>query len=119
MPPVPTAKHRQNPQPRSHRQHSQEDFSAPRDHSPSPDRKSTRLNSSHLQISYAVFCLKKKNEWNPMTTSILLILSRKTLFSPQTPVPRYFAPSPWKAHSTGDRFFHWITNLDNPLMTFA
>src|SRR2546427_6601788 len=25
------------------------------------DRKSTRLNSSHSQISYAVFCLKKKN----------------------------------------------------------
>src|SRR2546430_8101799 len=28
---------------------------------PEPDRKSTRLNSSHSQISYAVFCLKKKN----------------------------------------------------------
>src|SRR5476651_803595 len=28
----------------------------------SPDRKSTRLNSSHANISYAVFCLKKKNE---------------------------------------------------------
>src|SRR5256885_13063373 len=27
---------------------------------PNPDRKSTRLNSSHLVISYAVFCLKKK-----------------------------------------------------------
>src|SRR2546430_9533783 len=27
---------------------------------PCPDRKSTRLNSSHSQISYAVFCLKKK-----------------------------------------------------------
>src|SRR5256885_9633979 len=26
------------------------------------DRKSTRLNSSHLVISYAVFCLKKKNQ---------------------------------------------------------
>src|SRR2546426_1389615 len=30
----------------------------------SPDRKSTRLNSSHLVISYAVFCLKKKKERN-------------------------------------------------------
>src|SRR2546426_10062838 len=29
------------------------------------DRKSTRLNSSHLVISYAVFCLKKKNRRNP------------------------------------------------------
>src|SRR5256885_12019845 len=32
-----------------------------RDHvEPAQDRKSTRLNSSHLVISYAVFCLKKK-----------------------------------------------------------
>src|SRR2546426_4937334 len=34
-----------------------EDLSASRQ-----DRKSTRLNSSHLVISYAVFCLKKKNK---------------------------------------------------------
>src|SRR2546429_2406932 len=31
--------------------------------SPSRDRKSTRLNSSHGDISYAVFCLKKKNSF--------------------------------------------------------
>src|SRR5690606_41624397 len=30
--------------------------------SKSGDRKSTRLNSSHVKISYAVFCLKKKNK---------------------------------------------------------
>src|SRR5262245_65281850 len=30
--------------------------------SPTADRKSTRLNSSHLGISYAVFCLKKKKK---------------------------------------------------------
>src|SRR5690554_7759983 len=29
-----------------------------------PDRKSTRLNSSHVRISYAVFCLKKKKKKN-------------------------------------------------------
>src|SRR5690349_23549275 len=29
---------------------------------PRPDRKSTRLNSSHVEISYAVFCLKKKKK---------------------------------------------------------
>src|SRR5699024_11649283 len=29
---------------------------------PEGDRKSTRLNSSHVSISYAVFCLKKKNK---------------------------------------------------------
>src|SRR5256885_13789332 len=31
---------------------------------PAGDRKSTRLNSSHLVISYAVFCLKKKKKKN-------------------------------------------------------
>src|SRR5256885_15488382 len=31
------------------------------------DRKSTRLNSSHLVISYAVFCLKKKKQRTPRT----------------------------------------------------
>src|SRR2546427_2263106 len=39
-----------------------------------PDRKSTRLNSSHSQISYAVFCLKKKNQIsrrNSMTAKML------------------------------------------------
>src|SRR3712207_8762180 len=30
------------------------------DHTPGRDRKSTRLNSSHANISYAVFCLKKQ-----------------------------------------------------------
>src|SRR3712207_7109192 len=33
-----------------------------------PDRKSTRLNSSHANISYAVFCLKKKQPLAPKTT---------------------------------------------------
>src|SRR2546430_13575902 len=33
------------------------------------DRKSTRLNSSHSQISYAVFCLKKKKRSKPHTTN--------------------------------------------------
>src|SRR5690242_21140951 len=32
------------------------------DNSPGKDRKSTRLNSSHMSISYAVFCLKKKKK---------------------------------------------------------
>src|SRR5204862_7412885 len=32
---------------------------------PRQDRKSTRLNSSHVEISYAVFCLKKKNTHQP------------------------------------------------------
>src|SRR3712207_8823262 len=38
------------------------------------DRKSTRLNSSHANISYAVFCLKKKNKSHATTTYALLVL---------------------------------------------
>src|SRR5256885_12277954 len=34
-----------------------------------PDRKSTRLNSSHLVISYAVFCLKKKKKKHSIMTT--------------------------------------------------
>src|SRR2546426_1459240 len=36
----------------------------------SEDRKSTRLNSSHLVISYAVFCLKKKKKKDRLTPAI-------------------------------------------------
>src|SRR3712207_8903288 len=37
----------------------------------SGDRKSTRLNSSHANISYAVFCLKKKNKtYNPSNAAL-------------------------------------------------
>src|SRR2546430_8190190 len=36
---------------------------------PPEDRKSTRLNSSHSQISYAVFCLKKKKPSNALLPS--------------------------------------------------
>src|SRR3712207_8868016 len=35
------------------------------------DRKSTRLNSSHANISYAVFCLKKKKKKSGVQTSVL------------------------------------------------
>src|SRR6266481_7618013 len=42
---------------------------------PPPDRKSTRLNSSHSSISYAVFCLKKKNN----NYSQLLNFYKKTM----------------------------------------
>src|SRR5256885_2528053 len=42
------------------------------------DRKSTRLNSSHLVISYAVFCLKKKKILAFLLASILAFASTKT-----------------------------------------
>src|SRR3712207_8258204 len=38
----------------------------------SADRKSTRLNSSHANISYAVFCLKKKKITSPLSSLIYL-----------------------------------------------
>src|SRR3712207_8919470 len=40
------------------------------------DRKSTRLNSSHANISYAVFCLKKKKKTTPLSTNRLISLTR-------------------------------------------
>src|SRR3712207_8395672 len=44
-----------------------------------PDRKSTRLNSSHANISYAVFCLKKTNKPPALGGAVLvLVQSLKT-----------------------------------------
>src|SRR3712207_7342054 len=40
------------------------EFAASGEDTSRPDRKSTRLNSSHANISYAVFCLKKKKNIN-------------------------------------------------------
>src|SRR2546430_4743114 len=40
------------------------------------DRKSTRLNSSHSQISYAVFCLKKKKIYQTAATACTHMLCR-------------------------------------------
>src|SRR5438876_5911974 len=42
------------------------------------DRKSTRLNSSHPSISYAVFCLKKKKSWYSPTISMALLTRSAT-----------------------------------------
>src|SRR5256885_5112570 len=47
------------------------------------DRKSTRLNSSHLVISYAVFCLKKKTQEQLPHVRSLLIVYRLPLYRPQ------------------------------------
>src|SRR3712207_8147187 len=49
---------------------------------PVQDRKSTRLNSSHANISYAVFCLKKKISYPPHTLSIKSFLLTHTVYSP-------------------------------------
>src|SRR5437588_630873 len=44
------------------------------------DRKSTRLNSSHTVISYAVFCLKKNTDNSHTQPSSLSLLSHSTVF---------------------------------------
>src|SRR6266498_4371238 len=48
------------------------------------DRKSTRLNSSHVRISYAVFCLKKKNKTNLKTPPVTKQIKSKTKNSKTT-----------------------------------
>src|SRR5204862_2910896 len=45
-----------------------------------PDRKSTRLNSSHVEISYAVFCLKKKKLPGLLLFMTILVLFTFILF---------------------------------------
>src|SRR5438445_6690192 len=49
--------------------HGLEPFRVARDNGEAQDRKSTRLNSSHANISYAVFCLKKKTTSDSNDTS--------------------------------------------------
>src|SRR2546430_7715855 len=43
------------------------------------DRKSTRLNSSHSQISYAVFCLKKKKKHKAYTINVVSLAHSSTI----------------------------------------
>src|SRR5256885_11560681 len=50
------------------------------------DRKSTRLNSSHLVISYAVFCLKKKNKLRASTFRPTYRLSSRPYVALPTPI---------------------------------
>src|SRR5438477_4891756 len=51
------------------------------------DRKSTRLNSSHMSISYAVFCLKKKEITTrlAMTTHSIHLTNKQKSVSQETP----------------------------------
>src|SRR5438270_10398305 len=59
---------------------SRDDFPPGVGRSGGEDRKSTRLNSSHSQISYAVFCLKKKNKHsNNFFNSAILIIDFNAL----------------------------------------
>src|SRR2546421_7519855 len=58
---------------------------------PQTDRKSTRLNSSHDQISYAVFCLKKKNTQTHKHTHSKSTVHNST-HEPQPQEPSYSYP---------------------------
>src|SRR2546427_7359543 len=59
------------------------------------DRKSTRLNSSHSQISYAVFCLKKKKEQHSRQTYHVVSEWQHALFESESLAERdsTFRPS--------------------------
>src|SRR2546421_8549721 len=50
-------------------------------HAPGTDRKSTRLNSSHDQISYAVFCLKKKNHTTVYAALAVIVSLQSLIFA--------------------------------------
>src|SRR2546430_3321275 len=58
-----------------------------------PDRKSTRLNSSHSQISYAVFCLKKKKKRRSSSLASLITNHIQTNYDMNHPATcEYTAP---------------------------
>src|SRR3712207_7637510 len=65
---------------------------------PLQDRKSTRLNSSHANISYAVFCLKKKKKkillslppQSPPSILITLTITLYMIYLPYTPLTTHF-----------------------------
>src|SRR5438445_3748765 len=52
------------------------------------DRKSTRLNSSHANTSYAVFCLKKKTTQATQTHTILVLAISTSVCVKSTTLPR-------------------------------
>src|SRR2546426_8185114 len=57
------------------------------------DRKSTRLNSSHLVISYAVFCLKKKNKASRRREGVRHCFTRSRAPVAQAPAIRAYLPA--------------------------
>src|SRR2546430_3548096 len=74
------------------------------------DRKSTRLNSSHSQISYAVFCLKKKNE---QVNAIVLDLELDLAATPLTRGSHTAADAPENAPAPDGA--HCLQDTDSPI----
>src|SRR5690349_23434349 len=54
-------------------------FATPWRREPQGDRKSTRLNSSHVEISYAVFCLKKKKKKKKKKKNMSIKTKKKSM----------------------------------------
>src|SRR2546430_13005501 len=65
------------------------------------DRKSTRLNSSHSQISYAVFCLKKKKDHHTSTPFPSLLILPQAIPQRYSPEGKHVGPP--RAHSGAQR----------------
>src|SRR2546430_2553047 len=75
------------------------------------DRKSTRLNSSHSQISYAVFCLKKKKNESlayqqKESTALVASIMENTNLSKQQHVSEIMRQMLTQAQTAGQYFTH-------------
>src|SRR5256885_3323283 len=75
------------------------------------DRKSTRLNSSHLVISYAVFCLKKKTHTCPSAIAAFCAIPPA---GTSDPTLHSSPPSLTHMHPTGDRSSQYSCPLVQP-----
>src|SRR5262245_65024215 len=83
----------------------------------STDRKSTRLNSSHLGISYAVFCLEKKKDTQIERAAIAVVAALPYALHPYCRKPsehaRHVSVAHHHAHhNTRDVGIHHPTNID-------
>src|SRR5215203_3671790 len=82
--------------------------------SPASDRKSTRLNSSHANISYAVFCLKKKNH----DTTSTFISWRRWIYRRLSPESARLH-MPGKNHGGGSRHFFFNNTATTKIYTLS
>src|SRR2546430_6341731 len=83
------------------------------------DRKSTRLNSSHSQISYAVFCLKKKKKNVCRSHLVLSYLARLIASSP--PPSSRFNPAATVTHRVllTHTMTHTAPNISRPAVPYS
>src|SRR2546430_12706430 len=79
------------------------------------DRKSTRLNSSHSQISYAVFCLKKKKHPNTVHSLKLFFFHIDSVKS--VPAPVFISYN--RVYLPRDTCLHALTSCPDPTGTIT